>query len=356
MERDRRSSRLPGPHFPFCRRRPGISISGSKAPLRRTLRVPSVGLDDNEHPARNDCDDSVLSFATELSDGNLPAIVQRDGAGQFSRPITPIVTQLEKSSPTWPLPKSCTLHVFSGLPTSLSRSSLIPSPGAYTSSSTSSFSGATNTSLLPVSKQSSHASHIPIHISNSRLSLGSSKNEQQHTPRDAYIVYTAQPSAYWTGRFVALRDRFRSDALSPKNMQSLLYEQPNRAQALSHQRQERRKKDDDKNHRFNTRLPPSVTSAAILQHSRGGRLDYTEVLALNDDEERCRRVFVHLEAFCATDEARRSLRHWQQDYARKTGRKELLPEGGSMDTRFGGGSYFTRIMGARRMGKRASVV
>lgn len=223
----------------------------------------------------------------------------------------------------------------------------------------SSFSGATNTSFRSASR-SSYTSHIPIHTS-TRWSLGSSKNAQKHASRDPYIVYDAQPSAYWTGRFVALRDKFQSESLAPRNMQPLFHAHTEHVASINHQDRERRKiqrnKNNDNHHypRFNTRLPPSATSSAILQRETGGERRLTDAALLLDDDERCRRVFVHLEAFCATDEARKSLRLWQQDYARKTGRKKLLPEGGSMDER-AVGSYLTRIIGGRRMGKRTSVM
>lgn len=225
----------------------------------------------------------------------------------------------------------------------------------------SSFSGATNTSIRSASR-SSHTSHIPVHTS-TRWSLGASKDnaQQQNVSRDPCIVYEAQPSAYWTGRFVALRDRFQSESLLPRNMESLIHVHAEHTAAAIHQQaRERRKLPPNKNKdtrrypRFNTRLPPSASSAAILQREASERR-LADATLLLDDEERCRRVFIHLEAFCATDEARRSLRLWQQDYARKTGRKKLLPEGGSMDER-AAGSYFTKIIGARRMAKRSSVM
>lgn len=77
-------------------------------------------------------------------------------------------------------------------------------------------------------------------------------------------------------------------------------------------------------------------------------------LLLNDDE-RCKRIFVHLEAFCATDEARNSLHLWQLDYARKTGRKKLMPKATNTQERQAG-SYISRIMGGKRVGKRASIM
>lgn len=290
-----------------------------------------------------------------MSTSSVSTVIHRNGVEQFSRPISPIVTQLEKSPPTWPLPKSCTINVFSGLSKPLSRSSLISTRRDDTSSSASSLSGATTTSFRSVSK-SFHTSHIPIHA-NSRWSLGPSKNEAQHTSRDPYIIYDAQPSAYWTGRFMSLRDKFRSELLSPSNMESLLHVQNECTAVINQQdRQRRRDQNDKKNysHRLRAGLPSSTTSAAVLERDTSQRMLVNAALPL-DDDERCRRVFVHLEAFCATDEARRSLHLWQQDYARKTGRKKLLPEGGSMEER-AGSSYFTRIIGARRMGKRASIM
>ncbi|KAK3381739.1 hypothetical protein B0H63DRAFT_546388 [Podospora didyma] len=66
------------------------------------------------------------------------------------------------------------------------------------------------------------------------------------------------------------------------------------------------------------------------------KLTVADAEALTNDDSRCRRVFVHLEALCVTDEARQSLREWQQDYARRTKREVLLPRGGTMDDRKSG--------------------
>ena len=52
--------------------------------------------------------------------------------------------------------------------------------------------------------------------------------------------------------------------------------------------------------------------------------------ALTDEDSRIRRVFVHLEALCMTDEARFSLHLWQQEYARQMKRETFLPPGGTM--------------------------
>ncbi|KAK0644052.1 hypothetical protein B0T16DRAFT_417055 [Cercophora newfieldiana] len=52
--------------------------------------------------------------------------------------------------------------------------------------------------------------------------------------------------------------------------------------------------------------------------------------ALTDDNSRRRRVFVQLESFCTTDEARCSLHSWQQGFARHEKCDSLLPPGGTM--------------------------
>lgn len=50
---------------------------------------------------------------------------------------------------------------------------------------------------------------------------------------------------------------------------------------------------------------------------------------VDDDDARCRRVFVHLEALCLTDAARASLRAWRVTFARRTRRLALLPSASS---------------------------
>lgn len=164
---------------------------------------------------------------------------------------------------------------------------------------------------------------------------------------------------------MSLHDKFLSECLTPNNLQSLLGAKADRSTALNKQIQPQLLREAQYS-RFNTRLPPSATSAAILQQTGGGgglRADTggnqslethaADAKLLLDDDERCRRVFVHLEAFCATEEARRSLFAFQQDFARKERRPKLLPKGGTMGDR-NLGSYISR-MGVRRVGKRASM-
>lgn len=282
---------------------------------------------------------------------------KRDGSG---RPATPIIRTLEDSTPRQ-LSKSRTFNVLSGITASFSRSSLAPSRRTTASSNGSSASlvqaATADTSL----SKAPTSSRLPVSKSG-RLSLGSQKSDL-HLTQDPCCIYTEQPSAYWTGRFNSLHDKFLAECLTPNNMQSLLGSQADNAAARNQQIQPHLLRETQYT-RFNTRLPPSATSAAILQQTRGslgGDKDRNKTSAahaadaalLLDDDERCKRVFIHLEAFCATDEARRSLFAFQQEYARKMRRPKLLPRDGTMGDR-AWGSYISR-MGVKRIGKRASM-
>ncbi|KAK3682391.1 hypothetical protein B0T22DRAFT_282392 [Podospora appendiculata] len=63
------------------------------------------------------------------------------------------------------------------------------------------------------------------------------------------------------------------------------------------------------------------------------KLVVADATALTDETNRARRVFLHLEALCVTGAARRSLRAWQQGYARREQAPALLPRGGTMRDR-----------------------
>lgn len=70
-----------------------------------------------------------------------------------------------------------------------------------------------------------------------------------------------------------------------------------------------------------------------------------DVTFLLDEDNRHRRIFVHLKAMCVNNEARKSLHSFQQDYARKMKRECLLPRGGTMEDR----TLVSRIFGGRRI-------
>ncbi|KAI1338940.1 hypothetical protein F5Y15DRAFT_416700 [Xylariaceae sp. FL0016] len=243
----------------------------------------------------------------------------------------PKLISRNKSKSRSGIPKSRTLNVFTSITSSLSRTSL------------SAFSGSESRKTSTSSAETSqHASLSPSF----------------HSPRQ---INTAMSSEYWTGRFMALQDRFQSEMLLPDNMTTLVHAHAERS--LLSKAQPTAVTSLTKSATSNCLPPPSRTiqssprkpaqplnqvqnkqqttslrkykstksnSTVASSHSdaQSSRAEAAALLA--DEDNRCRRIFLHLEAMCATDEAHKSLRTWQQSYARKYGRENLLPRGGSM--------------------------
>ena len=215
-----------------------------------------------------------------------------------------------KYRPFGSLPKSRTLNVFSNLTASLSRGSL-PSFSRTVSSSS-------------VASTNEDTSHRPR-----TASTTSTREVEVVNPRQ---VTSAQSGEYWTGRFMALQDRFHSEMLLPENLTTLITAYAERSHSspapaalqntamptsssipnLSYPR--------TRGHKHTS----STSSTASIRASR--ELDAT---LLMDEDNRARRVFLHLEALCITNEAKKSLHTWQYSYARRMGKECLLPKGES---------------------------
>jgi hypothetical protein len=101
------------------------------------------------------------------------------------------------------------------------------------------------------------------------------------------------PSSYWSGRFTALRDRYRGEVLDSPFLE--------------------------------------IQKSKVYDV---GPEEETELTPFTRDEEKLgKRVFLHLEALCLTIEAKASLWRFQQDYARLVNCDALLPVGGSMSSK-----------------------
>jgi hypothetical protein len=131
------------------------------------------------------------------------------------------------------------------------------------------------------------------------MSISADRNNLQH-------IDTAMPPSYWLGRFQAVHDRFRSDYLSP----SFLEPGEKRIYWMA--------------------IPDDIpdTEAEPTRTCKG-------------DERLSKRVFTHLESLCVNNEARKSLKAFQQAYARRFDCEALLPLGGCMVDREGG--LFARV-------------
>ncbi|KAI1502195.1 hypothetical protein F5X99DRAFT_427565 [Biscogniauxia marginata] len=277
------------------------------------------------------------------------------------------------------IPKSRTLNVFSNLTSSFSRTSL----GTFThgdsrhpsASSERTNLDTTSATPRPDSSGSSFASgplRTPICIT------PNANNSRQ--------IHRAQPSEYWAGRFMALQDRFRSELLMPDNMNTLVSAHAERSMigasqppfgggslatsattsCLSTSAITPRSVRSVTTNTTSTANPTSVSprkqqhqpqrvkqqanpatpllgqqkhkhtnsNSTIFSNAASSNRSSSEAAALlTDEDNRSRRVFLHLEALCTTDEASRSLRAWQQGYARRMGKANLLPRGGTMEDR-----------------------
>jgi hypothetical protein len=136
-------------------------------------------------------------------------------------------------------------------------------------------------------------------------------------------VGTAQSSEYWSGRFVALQDRFSSENFSKFSLStsSSNVGHPGHNRATLSGRQSL----TTTRNRL-TYLAPSNTTSALTTATCKPRPQPSD----DEDDLKCKRIFNHLESLCTTTEAKMSLRSWQQAYACCHKRPKLLPEGGLM--------------------------
>ncbi|KAL1650337.1 hypothetical protein SLS58_001154 [Diplodia intermedia] len=139
------------------------------------------------------------------------------------------------------------------------------------------------------SSQSSSSPSLP-----SSPTPTSGGNRDVNAPPPSYaLVNRAQPSSYWAGRFMSGFDRLRLDAFHAEG------------------------------HAFRT--------SGRVSDTFGSFVDGTE-------EARARRVFAELAACCRSDEAARSLRDFQSEWARRCGSVACMPSPAVIVLNGGGGS------------------
>ncbi|KAI2636837.1 hypothetical protein GGS21DRAFT_53103 [Xylaria nigripes] len=259
-------------------------------------------------------------------------------------PAHGLATKKSKFRPE--IPRSRTFNVLSNLTASISRPSLSFPGSDSRRNSTSSKSTIRKDPALYMNAQSA----------SSASSQAIANQVDKGNPRQ---VHKAQSSAYWAGRFMALQDRFQSEMLLPENLTTLVtahakssllpVTQPSLASSATtgciapptksksklmtitnkstspHKPQQQRKAQSKPVCKAALKSLATTAMIASVQPSKE-----TAVAMLVDDDNRCRRIFSHLDALCTTSEARMSLREWQQGYARRMGKESLLPKGGTM--------------------------
>ncbi|KAL7820705.1 hypothetical protein V8C26DRAFT_365535 [Trichoderma gracile] len=234
------------------------------------------------------------------------------------------------------LPKSRTMSALHELKASISRPSLVAR-----SVNTSTFGGPSAKS----SPSSSGTTMAPIKLSELKVAQPSTTSlagsAQSYASEDStWRIRNAHSSAYWTGRFMALHDRFSSenlaiDAREPRpSLADSFSVQPKTPYSSMYQRA--------------SHLPTSTTTSALRS-----LMTSSSNSSISEEDARARRVFDHLDSLCSTPEARRSLHIWQQAYARRHNSPYLLPEGGSMGIVEAKG-FLSKLFGSSKKNERRS--
>ncbi|QPG94288.1 hypothetical protein C2857_005609 [Epichloe festucae Fl1] len=222
------------------------------------------------------------------------------------------------------LPRSRTMTVLHGLKKSFSRPSLAAVRNSgfenkMTPRKTPSIAKESNSASSPLTSSSSSSETTPTPTSHA----APASNPATPQP-DVRYIDTAQSSEYWSGRFMALQDRFLSENLDDDCLSlyssrvDKQWREPKLA-ALG-----RQSLTTTSRNRL-TYLAPSNTTSALttITYNPRRRLD-------EQDDARCCRIFSHLDSLCSTTEAKKSLRSWQQAYARRLGCPKLLSMEGKM--------------------------
>ncbi|WYZ35874.1 hypothetical protein EsH8_X_000521 [Colletotrichum jinshuiense] len=273
-----------------------------------------------------------LEYLEYTATGNSPSPT---GAKQLHRPTSRVDVEKKR------LPKSRTLAVLSNITASISKSSLTGFNGGERK-----FSQQTVSSRKTSSSSTFDTSATTVILAATAVA-----------EINPLIITTAQPSEYWTGRFVSLQDRFQAESLQEKTLSLLVAAHAAKATILVQQRAA---------YQGRGNLPLSTTTAL----DRYGAAAIQEARRLSDEDNRCLRIFLHLDALCGTPEAQKSLHAWQETYARRMGRDALLPLGAGTGKGFvarlfsGSGRRTTDATGSEKGGikvklptkKRASIL
>ncbi|KAH8666450.1 hypothetical protein BX600DRAFT_435852 [Xylariales sp. PMI_506] len=290
-----KETEIPGSGWPQCRR---VTPTTLVIPTASTAMTTYANAEIAPHGPNNDENLAPRSLVGGL-------------AHKHKNSIDIVAAKLRnktmKPRPLGAIPRSNTLNAFSGISSSLSRGSLVKTRSTSNKSTNEIVESGPTSASRPVALPSA----------------------EENNPRQ---VHTAQPSAYWTGRFMALQDRLLNELLTPDNITTLVTAHAERGvlanggvhssiilPAQAHQGQASVLKRNYRSPNFDV-----ISSSTVESGYAEMSLDATR---LQDEENRARQVFLYLEALCTTGEARESLHEWQQVYARRTGKDGLLPRG-----------------------------
>ncbi|KAL2690091.1 hypothetical protein Neosp_004159 [[Neocosmospora] mangrovei] len=294
------------------------TVAKSAINATRTSGIPSTK---NSPPSlaslRQTSNGSLMTSSSYSGFPSLETIVQDENVPPLGHEDSPPLKENPKPTKSR-LPKSRTMNALSELKNSISKPSLNARPTGIRLSGDQSRQVSSSSSMsIKIFSSSSSRLRLPRPslTSLSRRSSGSSTLTNQEPPDPR------KPSEYWSGRFVSLNDRFAAEEFE-KDMAALPILPPSEPP----QKQTIKPDRAAANYRP-THLSHSTTTSALTALTS----TKTEESLEDDEDARCIRIFRHLDCLCSTSEARRSLRDWQQTYARRMGKPGLLPKGGRME-------------------------
>ncbi|KAM0322536.1 hypothetical protein ACHAQA_009383 [Verticillium albo-atrum] len=302
-----------------------VQLMGDYSSLNKTKPLPSTPVL-SSNKSRLSLFSSKKNISTSLSNTE-----NKSSGSDFAAKVQSATSNIQIKTFTYAhapppklrIPKSRTLAALTNLTASLSRTSLVSDRKASASSKLGNNSPKAPTPSPPPSPPS-----LPDVL-----------------PRTPSLqdITSAHPSAYWAGRFLALHDRFKSDAnLTEAPLRTLLAQAPAR--------------DAPRPGLMHSNTTAALTTLTAYQPGsvRSGIFGDGTASGLTDDESIAIAVFTRLAELCVTPEARESLREWQLAYARKTGQSKLLPSGAAMRGPGGvrGDNIVARFLGRKSVGGR----
>jgi hypothetical protein len=133
------------------------------------------------------------------------------------------------------------------------------------------------------------------------------------------LIHTAQTHSYWCGRLQALSDKDNSSIFNTCLEDEKLYQQFVKTTPRS-----------SPSSKSKSRVKSSVEEARLRLLLRDAKIEDL----IHKEENRMARVFIHLQALCTTNEAKKSLWQFQLYYARIENNPQFLPSGGKMTNGF----------------------
>ncbi|OTB00263.1 hypothetical protein M426DRAFT_267837 [Hypoxylon sp. CI-4A] len=310
-----------------------LTSQASTASLRKTSDIPREKPRYTQYPTT-----TWGQSGQQASTSKLPTITADKPRTQLPQPST----QYDEHKPSG-IPKSRTRNLLSNLTSSLSTTNL--------SRFVRNESRQPSASSVESSKQSVVAGPATAASSTTNLGerrqIGNPVAIEEPYEESPVMFYTAIDPSVWLGRFVSLQDKFKNEMLLPGNLKTITDANADK----------NKMRDPPSSSQAGTSLAASHTTANIHRTAIQLGADAArnaEAVLLTDEDRRNHRVFVHMAAMCATEEARKSLYDFQQRYARQMDKPQYLPPGGTMqDPPKKGGFFASRIFsGGKDDGKK----